>query len=235
MSPGFIEHDFADRGVLAHALAADVAGKVRAAIDERGVAMLALSGGTTPLRFLRELAAQRLDWMRVVVTPCDERWVPPDHERSNARLIRENLLHGAAAAARFVPLYVDAPEPEQAAADVARHIDALPLPFDVLVLGLGGDGHTLSWFPGGDRLAQAIDPRGATSVLPMRAPGAGEPRITLTLPVVAAARAAYLHIEGAEKKRVFDAIARGSADFRTSPLHALLENASVPLAVYWSS
>ena len=235
MESAYIEHDFADRDVLAQALAADIAAHLRAAIGARGVATLALSGGTTPVRFLRELSAQQLDWPRLIVTLCDERWVPPLHERSNGRLIHENLLRGDAAAARFVPLHVDTPAPEQAAADVARRIEALPLPFDAVVLGLGGDGHTLSWFPGGDHLAQALDPHGVASVLPMRAPGAGEPRITLTLPVVAAARARFLHIEGAEKRRVFEAIVRREGDLAASPLLPLLENAHAPLEVYWSA
>ena len=229
---GYVEHDFANSTELADALAADVAGQLRVAIAARGCALLALSGGTTPLQFMRALSRQRLDWPRVIVTLCDERWVPPRHERSNARLVRENLLQGAASAARFVPLYVDAPDPDSGLAQVAAQVSALPLPLDAAVLGLGLDGHTASLFPDGDRIDAALDARGAALVLPMRSPSAGEPRITLTLPVLAAARNLYLHIEGPDKKRVLARIVRGEGS-RQSPLPALMQHAGAPLTVYW--
>ncbi len=230
-----IEHDFSDRGVLADALAGAVAGNLRAAVAERASAVLALSGGTTPALFLRRLAAQALDWSRIIVTLCDERWVPPTHARSNARLVRENLLQGAAAAARFEPLFADAPQPETVLAEITRRIDALPLPFDAVVLGLGLDGHTASLFPDADSLVQALDPKGAASVLPMRAPSAGEPRITLTLPVLAGARNLYLQIEGADKLVVFGRIMRAEGALAASPLRALIQHAAAPLDVYWSA
>jgi 6-phosphogluconolactonase len=185
--------------------------------------------------FLRRLAAQDLDWSGVVVTLVDERWVPVSHARSNARLVRENLLQGAAAVARFEPLYADASDPERGLAQIAQRIDDLPLPFDAVVLGLGLDGHTASWFPGGDRLADALDPHGTAQVLPMRAPAAGEPRMTLTLPVLAAARHLYLHIEGADKQALFARIVRGEGAMAASPLRPLLEHARAPLQVYWSA
>ena len=233
MAPQHAMHRWADRAALADALAGAVANDLRAAIDARGHAVLALSGGTTPECFLRCLSGQPVEWLRVTVTLVDERWVASNHARSNARLVRESLLQGAAARARFVPLYTDAPDPESGCAAIAQRIEALPLPLDVAVLGLGLDGHTASWFPDGDRLAQALDPQGAASVLPMRAPAAGEPRITLTLPVLAAARALYLHIEGAEKARVFDAVMRSEGALAASPLRTLMQKAHAPLSVYW--
>jgi 6-phosphogluconolactonase len=235
MSLNPVEHVCHDREALAEELAQAVAANLDEAIAARATAVLALSGGTTPALFMRRLAAQRIDWSKIVVTLCDERWVAPTHERSNARLVRENLLHGPAAAARFAALYADAADPESALDAIARRVDALPSPFDVVVLGLGLDGHTASWFPGGDRLAQALDPETAASVLPMRAPDAGEPRITLTLPVVARARHLYLHIEGAAKQDVFGRIVRGEGAMAASPLRALMQHATTPLEVYWSA
>jgi 6-phosphogluconolactonase len=226
-------HRYPDNSGLARGLAGAVANDLRAAIVTRGYAVLALSGGTTPERFLRQLGTQSVEWLRVTVTLVDERWVPATHARSNARLVRDALLLGPAAHARFVPLYTGAPDPESGCGEVAQRIDALPLPLDVAVLGLGLDGHTASWFPGGDHLAQALDRDGAATVLPMRAPGAGEPRITLTLPVLAAARALYLHIEGPEKEQVFEAVVRGEGALAASPLRALMETTRAPLSVYW--
>ena len=240
MSPGdplrfpVVAHDFADREALAAALAMRVAQDLSAAIARRGTALIALSGGTTPRRFLERLALQPVDWARVTVTLCDERWVPPTHERSNARLLAQTLLHGAAAAARFVSLHADTPTPEAGVAEVERRIGALPLPFDVVVLGMGMDGHTASFFPDGDHLAEALAPDTPRRVCPMRAAGAGEPRITLTLPLLAGARVAYLLVDGAAKKTLLDQIVRGEGVAAQAPLRALLDGRPAPLAVYWS-
>jgi 6-phosphogluconolactonase len=228
-----VEHDFANGAELAAALAADVADQLRGAIAARGHALLALSGGNTPRQFMRALSTQPLEWSRVIVTLCDERWVPPQHERSNARLIREAMLQGAASAATFVPLYVAAPDPESGLVQADAQAAALPLPIDAAVLGLGLDGHTASLFPDGDRIDAALDAHGAALVLPMRSPTAGEPRITLTLPVLAAARALYLHIEGPEKKQVLARMVKGEDASPRNPLRALMQHASAPLVVYW--
>jgi len=229
----YAERDFTNSLELAKALAADVAGRLRAAIDSRGQALLALSGGTTPLKFMHALSTQQLEWPRVIVTLCDERWVPPQHERSNARLIREALLQGAASAARFVPLHVDAPDPQSGLAQIAAAVSSLPLPIDAAVLGLGLDGHTASLFPDADRIDAALDARGTALVLPMCSPTAGEPRITLTLPVLAAAQALFLQIEGPEKKQVFARIVNGEGASPRNPLRALMQHARAPLVVYW--
>lgn len=221
-------HEFDDDEAVAAALATAVADDLRAAIDARGHALMAVSGGNTPKRFMDALATQKLDWARVSVTLVDERWVPPENSRSNAGLLQRHLLHDQAAQATFVPLYIEAPTPENALSRVAARIDALPLPLDVAVLGMGSNGHTASYFAGGDRLAEALDPHGKARVLPMRAPDAGEPRITLTLPVLIAAQALYLQIEGDEKRGVLEAAANG-ADY---PMREVLQ-AAPQMQTYW--
>lgn len=225
-------HDFATPAELASALARAVAEDLRAGLQSRGRAALALSGGRTPERFLAALAQQALDWSKVTVTLVDDRWVPLDSPRSNEALLRRCLLRGPAAAARLVGLVTRAATPEEGLAEVAARLAAVPRPLDAVVLGMGSDGHTASFFPGGDRLAQAIDPRGTAEVLPMRAPGAGEPRITLTLPLIVAARTVYLHIEGAEKAAVLQA-ALGEGPTEDLPLRAVLRHRRSPPEVYW--
>lgn len=201
MAPTYLE--FAGPWALAEALAASVAGDLRAAIDARARATLVLSGGTTPRRFLEALSRQALAWEAVDVTLADERWVSPDHERSNERLLRDTLLRGDAAAARFVPLYrEDFPSPDAALETIAQDLATLPMPFDAVVLGMGTDGHCASLFPDGDLTHEALRADAGARVLAIRAPSAGETRITLTLPALAATRAMYLHIEGAEKREV---------------------------------
>lgn len=222
-------HPFPDGDAVAQALAQAVADDLRAALALRGEASVALSGGTTPRRFLQALSRQPMDWANVTVTLVDERWVDERHERSNARLVKEHLLQEAAAGARFVPLYRPAASPDLVLADVTA---ALPATLDVAVLGMGGDGHTASFFPGGDRLAEAMDPDAPERVLPMLAPGAGEPRITLTLPVLREAGRLYLHIEGGEKRQVLQLALSGQGAGAGYPIRAVLQALRAPLQVY---
>ena len=226
------ERRFADAVALAQALAQRVADDLRRGIAERGKAVLVVSGGTTPQGFFTQLALQDLDWARVSVTLADERWVPATHARSNERLVREALLTGRAAAANFVSLHVDTPDPESGFTEIAQRIGALALPFDAVVLGLGNDGHCASLFPDGDRFMQACDPDNPARVSPMRSLTAGEPRITLTLAALAATRALYLHIEGAEKSAVLARVLAGEGAYARSPLRVLLRTARVPLDIY---
>lgn len=221
-------HSSEDSTHLAIALADVVARDLRTAIEARGQAMMALSGGGTPKRFMQELAGRDLDWAHVMVTLVDERWVPADHPRSNAGLLRANLLQGKATAARFIPLYADAASPEEGIGQVRELLDSMPQTLDVAVLGMGEDGHTASFFPGGDHLEQALDSYSLERVLPMRAPGAGEPRITLTLPVLVEARALYLLIEGDTKRQVLIEAVQGSR----APIGAVIE-AAPGLQTYW--
>lgn len=204
------EHVFADGAELARRLAERVATELGAALYARGRALLAVSGGSTPKRFFAELSRAAIDWRAVEITLADERWVPSSDERSNARLVRGQLLNDAAAAARFLPLQIDGHTPDSGAEVLEREF-AQRLPIDVLILGMGNDGHTASLFPDGDHLDAALDPAGARMLLPMHAPGAPEPRITFTLPALVSARHLHLHIEGAAKQAVLrEALGRGA-------------------------
>ncbi|MFK2899602.1 6-phosphogluconolactonase [Dyella jejuensis] len=211
------------------ALASSIAGKLRDAIALHGEAVIAVSGGSTPKRLFEKLSNEILDWSRVTVTLVDERWVPDSDERSNARLVESLLLQRGAADADFVPLYVEAATPEAGIGEVRTRLAALKQPFDVVVLGMGPDGHTASFFPGGDRLGEALDTSNTALVLPMRAPGAGEPRITFTLPVLLKARALYLHIQGEDKREVLDQAEQANSQL---PIASVLRDAP-QLDIYW--
>ncbi len=143
-------HIFENPSALAEALADDVGARLAAAIAARGTASLAVSGGSTPKAFFRSLSRRELDWSKVTVTLVDERFVPPENDRSNHRLVADNLLKDGAAEARFVPLYQAAETAEAAAAIASGRTASLGAPLDVVVLGMGTDGHTASFFPGGD-------------------------------------------------------------------------------------
>jgi 6-phosphogluconolactonase len=224
-------HTFDDGVALAETLAVFVASALAARIACNGTASLAVSGGRTPIRFFEALSLQPLDWSAVSITLVDERWVGEGSERSNARLVRAHLLQGRARAARFVPLVNDANTPEAGLAAVDAALDVLTWPLACVVLGMGEDGHTASFFSDGDRLASALDPDGTRRLETMRAPGAGEPRITLTLPALLTADRLALHIEGTSKRPVLNA-ALGDGATTDMPVRAVLRSPRC-LEIFW--
>ena len=227
----FLRRDFADGADLAPAFAEWTADRLRAAIAERGAAMLVVSGGKSPERFFEQLSRQPLDWTRVAVTLADERRVADDSPRSNARLVREALLRNQAAVAAFTPL-ADArlSESQELAAARAR-LANLPLPADVVVLGMGDDGHTASWFPKAEGLHEAMDAGARQLVAPISAPDAPEPRLTLTGRVILRARAIALLIEGQDKLNTLaEALDDGPAE--AMPIRTVLRGASDRLTIF---
>jgi 6-phosphogluconolactonase len=223
--------EFADGEELARGLADWTAERLRAAIAARGVALLIVSGGKSPARFFELLSDMELDWTRVAVTLADERRVADDSPRSNARLVREKLLRNHAEAATFTPLAdVRLPGDQELAAASAR-IANLPLPADVVVLGMGDDGHTASWFPGAEGLAEAMDAGARQLVLPIQAANAGEPRLTMTGRVILRARAIALEIEGEAKLATFTR-ALESGPEEAMPIRGVLRRAADRLTVF---
>ena len=140
-------HEFDSRERASTALADHVAELLRADIEATGRAALAVPGGTTPTSFFRALRGLAVAWDRVIVTLTDERWVPPTHDASNARLVQRELLRGPAAAARLVGLYRAVPHPKEALDEIEQALAALPERLTVAVLGMGTDAHTASLFP----------------------------------------------------------------------------------------
>jgi 6-phosphogluconolactonase len=193
---------YPDRELMMLSLADTIAGELGDFLRREGRASFCVPGGTTPGPIFDILSGVELDWARVAVFLNDERWVPEDSPRSNTRLVRERLLTGRAAAARLVPLYTPAARPEDRLDELAAGI-APHLPISVLLLGMGADMHTASLFAGADRLAEALADD-APLLLPMRAESAGEPRITLTAPVLKAAMNIHILITGPEKRTAIE-------------------------------
>lgn len=214
---------YPDREALMLGLADVIAAELSAALHAEGRASLSVPGGTTPGPVFDILSGVALNWANVAVMLNDERWVGEDSPRSNTRLLRERLLTDKAAAAQLVPLYAPAPAPEDRLAELAEGV-AAHLPISVLLLGMGADMHTASLFPGADLLAQALAPD-APILLPMRAEAAGEPRVTLTAPVLAAAKSIHILITGAEKRAAIERAATLPA--LEAPVRVVLDNATV--------
>lgn len=214
---------YPDREALMLGLAGRIASELRETLLLEGRASLSVPGGTTPGPIFDILSAVPLDWANISVFLNDERWVAEESPRSNTRLLRERLLVNSAAVARLVPMRADTPTPETALAALADGI-AQHLPISVLLLGMGADMHTASLFPGADLLAEALSPK-APILLPMRAVAAGEPRITLTAPVLAAAKNIHILITGAEKRAAIEAAAELPAI--KAPVRVVLDHATI--------
>ena len=222
-------------------LSADLAERLRQAANARGEALLCVSGGKSPVALFTALRAEDVPWSRVTVSLVDERCVPPEHPDSNARLVREHLLQGAAAGARFVPLIDSPPHRSPNLEEVAwrahEAVLALPVP-DVTVLGMGTDGHTASWFAGSPDLAQALDLTTPLCVcaarLPEPPPQPPHPRLTLTLAHVLRSRHIVLPVQGAEKLAVLALAAQGLAapTLASLPVSHVLDQRLAPVGLW---
>lgn len=224
---------YADKALLADHLAQDVAAMLRAGIAERGKASLVVSGGSTPKPFFAALKKQNIAWDKLYITLADERWVDADHADSNEKLVREHLL---AEDAHFVSLKNSAPTPHEGAVQAGKDLAALPVPFDVVILGMGDDGHTASFFPHAPELAEALAPADKNTLCAAITPPdyAPHPRITLTLPAILNAKRIILHITGGSKQEVY-AKACEAGPVEDMPIRAVLRQEQTPVEVYWAA
>jgi len=185
-----------EAGVLSDAAAEWVAAAIEEDIRERGRCAVALAGGHTPRpvyeRLAREPLAQRIRWADLHVFFGDERAVPPDDPASNYLMAATALLRRVPIpAAQVHRLEAERPDRDAAARDYDR---LLPDRLDLLLLGMGADGHTASLFPGSDALDERV-----RRVLPVTAPAQPAQRTTVTPPVLAAARRVAVLAAGADK------------------------------------
>lgn len=225
-------HRYADRGSLDRDLAEELAGVLASAITENGSASLALSGGSTPRGLLTCLGAKGIAWDRVTVTLVDERWVDKDHADSNERMVRETLMSGAASAAGFVSLYTGKDHPSQAVDEIEAALASLGT-IDVLMLGMGGDGHFASLFPGSAALAAGLDLSGRASCISVDPPAAPHARMSMTLPRIVDTRKLILHITGDSK---LDVLQQAAAEGRPEhlPIAAVLTLSAPKLEIHWA-
>lgn len=223
----FLASPDAVAGKLAH----DVAKHLRQRLETAERATLVVSGGSTPLPFFHALRGENLDWARVSVVLADERWVAEDDPASNTLLVKEHLLQEAAAAARFIPLKVTEQDVARARPAIESALAELDLPLDVLVLGMGNDGHTASLFPDAPELQDAMDAHAGRRFAVMTPPSQTHLRITLTLPVLAGAGITALHLKGQDK---LETLARVVADLQNWPAMPVRAFFKPGLKVYWS-
>lgn len=226
----FTWHTFPTPAAQAAALAEAVAGRLCRYLQVQSRAVLAVSGGRSPVAFFEALAQVKLDWLNVTVTLVDERLVPPQHPDSNAALVRRHLLQHAAAAAHFLPLVNEQTDVSDPAAALAETEAGFPMP-DIAVLGMGMDGHTASLFPQAPQLAAAVSLDCRTKLVHTSPVTAAHERIGMSLNTLAAVPQLFLLIQGADKRAVLEqAAATATSEY---PISLLLHQTNVCCEVYY--
>ncbi|MFT5572559.1 MAG: 6-phosphogluconolactonase [Cryomorphaceae bacterium] len=233
-------HEAADPESLANQLAMQIIAVMDQTIEQKGSVVLALSGGSTPKPLFKSLATADLDWSKVIITLVDERWVPKTHELSNAAFMQTHLLDSLPDVVRFIPLYEPAESAELSTAEVLNNYCSIaqsspntPRPFDIVVLGMGGDGHTASFFPDADNITDLVDPNSIAPLLTCNSTSTQVDRITWNLPMLLNAQYLALHITGDSKKRVFsEAVINGPVV--ELPIRSVIFQQQLPLQVFYA-
>ncbi|WP_448501435.1 6-phosphogluconolactonase [Sphingomonas sp.] len=227
--------EYDDAAEMADAVAGDVQFIIESALDARGAAVIALPGGKTPLPVYERLATAKLDWKRVTILPTDDRLVPMGDPLSNITAIGKVFVPKGA---RVFPITSDKAEDYKAAGRAAdARLQDLHWPLDLCLLGVGGDGHTASIFPGAD-LDEALNgpkERRALGVMPdPLPPEAPVARVTLSRAAIASARALMIAVSGQAKRDVIEAAIEEGAG-SPYPIGRVLAEVELPVDIHWSA
>jgi len=227
--------DYEDADEMAEAVAGDIGFIIESAIDARGAAVIALAGGKTPLPIYEKLAKAKIDWKRVTIIPGDDRIVPLGDPLSNVTAIGKIFIPKGA---RVLPLVSDkAPDYKAAGRSADALLQDVHWPLDLCLLGVGGDGHCASIFPGPDFDEALNGPkeRRALGVMPdPLPPEAPVARVSLSRAAIVSARALMIAITGEAKKEVLEAaIEQGASS--SYPVGRVLADVELPVDIHWAA
>lgn len=226
-------HNFSTRDDLDTNLANQVANLLAEAIKHKGRASIAVSGGSTPKGFFAQLANKDIDWKKVTITLADERWVAIDSDASNTQLVFKNLLQGPASVAKFFHLKQGEELTEDTLADLNVAANNTLLPLDVLILGMGEDGHTASLFPCSEQIEAGLSRDNSNALISVQPTTAPHQRISFTFSALAQSKHVFLHLCGENKQKVLDK-ALASQDIFDMPIRAFLHDESLTTQIYWA-
>lgn len=225
--------EFKDNQSLIDELSGKIEEILSANIAEYGQASMAVSGGTTPIVLFNHLALIDLPWSQVIVSLVDERWVEESHADSNAALVRRELIRDYATTARLVSMKTCIPDAFAAEKKLDRLLAASILPLDLVLLGMGNDGHTASLFPQAEGLVEALniaDPALCRAIRPAHMTSA---RMSLSLRALLEARHRMLYIVGEAKLHTLrTALQPGS--ITDMPVRAVLQADNVHTAIFYA-
>jgi len=200
------------------------------AINKSGRASLAVSGGRTPKPLFEELSLINLDWSRVDLTLVDDRWVDSDHKDSNELLVKTHFIKNKAARVNFVPLKNDAQSAKEGVPLSEEALKNIDMPFDIIILGMGTDGHTASLFPCSDELPVGMDLNTMSHLVATNPKTAPYERISLTAKSIFNAKKVILHLNGSAKLHTLEE-AMNLSDSSQMPIYAFLQHG---LDIFWS-
>lgn len=229
--PNFIQGLSAEE--LATTLAEKIASSLSKSIGQKGQASLVVSGGSTPRLLFEKLSRQPIDWQQITITLADERWVDTTATESNEFLVKSLLLKQHASAAKFVGLKNEAKSTSLGEEATHLLLNTVPRPFDLVILGMGDDGHTASLFPGAERLGEAVDMNNENNCIGITSPNAPFDRMSMTLRTLLDSTEIILHITGASKKSTLEkALEDGEPE--DMPIRYILKQEKTPVHIYWA-
>jgi len=208
---------------LLEELSSDIIELLQDEIEEKGKASLLVSGGSTPKPLFQKLSNMDIPWEKVTISLVDDRWLEPTHKDSNELLVKENLIQNYASKAKFVGMYIEGKTAYESDEDCSLTYEDSVFPFDVIILGMGGDSHTASLFPNNEKLKEAYDLKNENLCISIKPDTAPYDRMSLTLGAILSAKNIILHIEGEEKLKVYEE-ALNSKDIFNTPISAVLNN-----------
>ena len=225
--------EYEDAAELAEAIAGDVGFIIESALDARGDCVIALSGGKTPVPAYEKLAKAKLNWKKVTIVPVDDRLVDVTDPGSNVGMLAKTFLPKGG---RVMPLSAENKDYKAAGNAADARLQDLHWPPDLILLGMGEDGHTASIFPGPD-LEAALDApkaRRAIGVMPDPLPeDAPFPRVTLTRASILSSRSLMIVITGDKKRAVLEqAISDGAGS--KLPIGRVLAELDQPIDIHWA-
>jgi len=230
----FEQNNFDTREQLDLALADKVSEILQQAISLKGKASIAVSGGSTPKGFFKVLSNKDIDWAKVTITLVDERWVDIHSDDSNTRLVHENLLQNKACTAKFFHLKQGEDLCDETLADLNVAANNILLPLDVLILGMGEDGHTASLFPCSAQIKQGLDINNKNALMKVGPTTAPYQRITFSFASLSQSKNIFLHLCGENKKQVFVKALNGD-DVFDMPIRKFLQTEHIDTQVYWAA
>ena len=219
-----------NRDELNAVLSDDIAKHLRATLSKRGVANLAVSGGSTPAEMFKLLGNKVLDWTSVNTLLVDDRWLNADHPDSNQATLHASLFSGLASKSRYLPLKNDAADVNDGQYACEAQLQELSWPLSLVHLGMGNDGHTASWFHDAPEypMLMAAHKQLCSAVHPGAAPYS---RISLTPAAVLNSDKIVIQLFGKAKRDVLERALAKDADF---PISLVLHQQHVPVDIYWA-
>ena len=216
---------------LEELLAAEVSSILQKEIDEFGDASLLVSGGSTPKGFFEALSVKDMEWNKVHISLVDERFLPDGAADQNGTTVKKYLLSNHASKAKFYPHVKNPIDLMDSLTQFKKSIASIRKPFTVVVLGMGNDGHTASFFPDSDELKEVMDPNNENRVMIVNTPSSPYPRTTFTFRELIDAKFRFLHFYGEEKQKIYKEALQHSG-YTPYPIQMFLNDSDHPIKLY---